>query len=63
MCKGKQCPNFDKCKCDNKQGGYDDYICTTSPHHIRNKQIDIESTTFTSEEENLYLIDLGVTGG
>ena len=59
MCKGKQCPNFDKCKCGDKQVNYDDYICTTSPHHIRNKQIDIESTTFTSEDENLYLINLG----
>lgn len=42
-----------------KDMNYNDYICTTSPHHIRNKQIDVESTTFTTEDENLYLINLG----
>ncbi|WNO47226.1 hypothetical protein [Vibrio phage vB_VibM_10AMN] len=55
MCKQK----CEQCKCGDKQVNYDDYICTTSPHHIRNKQIDIESTTFTVEDENLYLINLG----
>lgn len=37
---------------------YEDYICTTSPHHIRNR-VDVGSETLTVEDENLYLIDLG----
>jgi len=55
MCKQK----CEQCKCKKKIVDYDKYIMTTSPHHIRNKQIDVESTTFTVEDENLHLIDLG----
>ncbi|AGH31874.1 hypothetical protein VPIG_00016 [Vibrio phage PWH3a-P1] len=66
MCKGKECPNIDKCKCNNnvdKQNiNYDDYVMTTSPHHIRNQKVDVESTTFTDEDENLFLINLGELG-
>lgn len=58
VCKGKVCPNFDKCKCNKQNMNYDDYVCTTSPHHIRNR-VNTESTTFTDEDENLFLINLG----
>lgn len=49
MCKGKECPNAGKCKCNKQNINYDDHIMTTSPHHIRNR-VDTESTKFTDED-------------